>query len=302
MYTIKEAAARSGVGIPLLRAWERRYRVVEPTRTPSGYRLYDEAAIARLREMRLLIERGWTASQAAEKVRHADPDSFEDAPAAAPFTAGDRAGAQHADALVRAATRIDPDAIEESLDAAFCAGSFETVMDGIVLPALRRIGEEWSTGELGVAGEHAASLAVLRRLAMAYAAAASTSGQRPVLVGLPPGGRHELGALAFATTARRLRIPVLYLGPDLPVDEWVRAAGERGASAVVLAVPMREDVAPAVEVLTVTHDELPALPRAVGGAFAPDVALQTGAAHLAGPLSEAAASLRQLIRSTLRAG
>ena len=44
MYTIKEAAARTGLTIPVLRAWERRYRVVAPTRTPGGYRVYDEAA------------------------------------------------------------------------------------------------------------------------------------------------------------------------------------------------------------------------------------------------------------------
>ena len=31
MYTIKEASARSGVGAPLIRAWERRYGVVAPS-------------------------------------------------------------------------------------------------------------------------------------------------------------------------------------------------------------------------------------------------------------------------------
>ena len=52
MYTIKEASARSGVGAPLIRAWERRYGVVTPTRTPAGYRLYDDDAIAVLLAMR----------------------------------------------------------------------------------------------------------------------------------------------------------------------------------------------------------------------------------------------------------
>jgi MerR family transcriptional regulator, light-induced transcriptional regulator len=46
-----------------------------------------------------------------------------------------------------------------------------------------------------------------------------------VLVGLPPGSRHELGALAFATAARRAGLAVLYLGRDLRIDDWVRAAG-----------------------------------------------------------------------------
>ena len=48
MYTIKQAALRSGVNVALLRAWERRYGIVEPMRTDSGYRLSDEAAIDRL--------------------------------------------------------------------------------------------------------------------------------------------------------------------------------------------------------------------------------------------------------------
>ena len=43
MYTIKQAAARSGLSVPTVRAWERRYGVVHPERTASGYRLYDDA-------------------------------------------------------------------------------------------------------------------------------------------------------------------------------------------------------------------------------------------------------------------
>ena len=58
MYTIKQAAIRSGVSVPLLRAWERRYGIVLPARTATGYRLYDDAALARLRTMRRLVDEG----------------------------------------------------------------------------------------------------------------------------------------------------------------------------------------------------------------------------------------------------
>ena len=56
MYTIKQAAARTGLTIPTIRAWERRYAIVTPARTAAGYRLYDEAAIERLAAMRTLVE------------------------------------------------------------------------------------------------------------------------------------------------------------------------------------------------------------------------------------------------------
>jgi DNA-binding transcriptional MerR regulator len=54
MYTIKQAAQRSGVPSASLRAWERRYGVVHPERTESGYRLYDDAAIDTLASGRRL--------------------------------------------------------------------------------------------------------------------------------------------------------------------------------------------------------------------------------------------------------
>ena len=68
MYTIKQASVRTGLGAPLIRAWERRYGVVAPTRTPAGYRMYDEASINVLLAMRGLIDRGWTASEAARAI------------------------------------------------------------------------------------------------------------------------------------------------------------------------------------------------------------------------------------------
>ena len=54
---------RSGVSVPLLRAWERRYGIVAPARTASGYRLYDEAALARLRDDAAAGGRGMDAEQ-----------------------------------------------------------------------------------------------------------------------------------------------------------------------------------------------------------------------------------------------
>ena len=75
MYTIKQAAARSGLTVPTVRVWERRYGVVHPERTPSGYRLYDDAAIARLIAMRHLVEvQGIRPSQAADQVLAAGAD------------------------------------------------------------------------------------------------------------------------------------------------------------------------------------------------------------------------------------
>ena len=68
MYSIKQASIRSGVSVPLIRAWERRYGVVSPKRTASGYRLYDDEAIATLIRVRELTDGGWSASEASRAI------------------------------------------------------------------------------------------------------------------------------------------------------------------------------------------------------------------------------------------
>jgi DNA-binding transcriptional MerR regulator len=52
------AATLSGVPIGTIRVWERRYRVLEPQRTPQGGRLYSMRDVARLRLLRELADRG----------------------------------------------------------------------------------------------------------------------------------------------------------------------------------------------------------------------------------------------------
>ena len=93
-----------------------------------------------------------------------------------------------------------------------------------------------------VAGEHMASYAVLRRLAAAYEAAGFPVGGARVLVGLPPGARHELGLLAFATAARRAGLATTYVGADLPAEDWSAAVSTHGAVAAVLAAPTADDL------------------------------------------------------------
>lgn len=258
MYTISQTARRTGLSVAVLRAWERRYGIVAPERTPGGYRLYDEDAIARLRTMRALVDAGWAPSQAAREVEAGGPSieasvigarppfATADVPASATETQS-RAGAS---AFVTAAVSLDERLVETVLDDMFAAGSFERVVDDHVAPALHDLGDAWASGQLSVAGEHMASHAVLRRVAASFEAAGSTSAGPPVLVGLPAGCRHEIAALAVATAIRRRGLPVVYLGPDVPPESWIEAVRSTQARAMVVGVPTATDRTTAIELIT----------------------------------------------------
>ena len=289
MYTIKQAALRSGVSVPLIRQWERRYGVLHPDRTAGGYRLYDEAAIARLRAMRGLIEQGWSAAQAATAVVEASPSAISGIGAVS-------SGANGAHALVDAAGRYDLAGIEEVLDDQFGRGSFEAVIDDLVLPSAAMLGPAWSEGRIDVAAEHLASSAVLRRLASLFEMGGVAGSGPRVLVGLPPDSRHELGALAFAVALRRLGVDVLYLGSDVPIDSWVDAAEESTAQAAVVGVVTDRDVSPARDVVAALRRARPDLQLAFGGAFASRPAAPDGVAVLPERVVDAARAVRGRLR------
>jgi DNA-binding transcriptional MerR regulator/methylmalonyl-CoA mutase cobalamin-binding subunit len=269
MYNIKQAAARAGVTVPVMRAWERRYGIVEPARTPSGYRQFDDAAVERVRSMRALVEAGWSPSAAAAAILSGEaPSGAADGTVA--ITTAQSPASELGARFVAAAQALDTQAVEAVLDDMFATGSFERVAMDLLFPALHSLGDAWAAGTLSVAGEHLASNAVLRRLALALdgaGAGASAPGPR-ILVGLPPGGRHELGALAFAVAARRAGLPVAYLGADLPVADWAAAA--QAATAVVIGVVTAHDRRATLAVAKAVRSAAPEAVIAFGGEGAPD--------------------------------
>lgn len=263
MYTIKRAAERVGISSATLRAWERRYGIVAPRRSEGGYRLYDEDDVQALSLMARLVDDGWTPSLAAGEVRDrlAATSLVPDLPTA-------EVGARPSrfdQPLVAAAAALDVRALAAVLDEMFAVGSYEVVAVGHLLPAMQALGDAWAISRVSVAGEHLASHAAMRRLAAAFEAAAPYGSGPRVLVGMPPGARHEIGLLAFAVAARRRGLSVEYLGADLPVDDWVRAVGGHAPAGVVLAVPTRSDVESANAVIAAIREAHPGVLIAVGG-------------------------------------
>ncbi|WP_203336751.1 MerR family transcriptional regulator [Nocardioides limicola] len=276
MYTIKRAAEQVGISPATLRAWERRYAVVTPQRSDGGYRLYGDDDVRVLEAMARLVAEGWSPSQAAREAR-------EQASAQSVGLTDDAVGVDRSPAVsetvIEAAATLDAALLGAALDEMFTRGSFEAVVDTRLLPTLTALGEAWETGRVSVAGEHLVAHAVMRRLGTAYEAAASVGSGARVLLGLAPGGRHELGLFAFAVALRRRGVSTHYLGADLPVADWVHAVRDREVAAVVLAVPCPTDVEATAAVVGAVRAQRPDLLTAVGGSEqdqAPEGVLRLG--------------------------
>ncbi len=300
MYTIKQASARTGLPVPTIRVWERRYGVIHPERTAAGYRLFDDAAIQRLMAMRQLVEvEGWRPSQAAERVLAAGQDVGSLLPDAVVPSTDPTAPA--VEAYVAAAHGLDVPEMERVLDEAFASQRFERAVEDVVFPALRAIGEAWAGGDLSVGQEHVASETVRRRLAALFLAAGQGNGGSHVLVGLPPGSQHDLGALAFAVAGRRAGLDVLYLGANVPLESWVRTTRETRAPIVVMAVATAADVGAAKDVVEALRSMAVAPLCALGGPAAGGVDEAPGVIRLPASAGDAVAAVVTVL-ATSRAG
>ncbi|WP_330475745.1 MerR family transcriptional regulator [Terrabacter sp. C0L_2] len=279
MYTIKRAAELTGISVATLRAWERRYGVVSPQRSDGGYRLYGPEDVRALAIMNSLVNEGWSAREAAaETIRRLSSrdaagrevpfgrgDRESRSSRVAPLRPGGRYQSEDAEAFIRAAERLDSASATAVLDARFALGTFEHVVDDWLMPTLALVGDAWAHGRLTVAGEHLVSYAVQRRLAAAYEAASGRVDGPTLLIGLPPGSRHELGLLAFAVAARRAGFATVYVGADLPAEDWLRAIEARRAAGMVMAVPRNIDIAMAQEIVDTVSRAHPEVVIGLGG-------------------------------------
>jgi len=206
---IGELAKRTGASPELLRAWEQRYGLLQPTRTPGGFRLYSAADEARVQRMQSLVSGGLAAAQAAHLILNPEP-----APRA--VSASATILDEEAGNLAVSLDRLDEQAANTALDRLLSAYTVETVLQDVVLPYLHRLGERWEADEISVAQEHFASNLLRGRLLGLAQGWGQGQGPGAVLACLP-GEHHELGLLVFGVALRRRGWRITYLGTNSPI-------------------------------------------------------------------------------------
>lgn len=236
MYRIQSAAEQAGVSPELVRAWERRYGLLDPERTDSGYRLYSDDDVAVLRGAKALVDQGRSISEVARIPRDqlrrmgtAAPAPSMQAGPVEPFLA----------AAMGAITALDAARLESLLARATSLGGMSSVeiCARLLMPLLEEIGARWEEGSLDIAAEHFGSALVRRHLHLLVQDESRRNAGAPAIVcACPSGELHEGGLLGFALNAAALGWAIVYLGANTPVDQIIAAADRSGASVLALSM------------------------------------------------------------------
>lgn len=302
-HPIQVVSRRAGLSTDVLRAWEKRYGLIEPERTATGRRRYSDADIERLRLTKEAMAAGRRVGQLAgltvEELAALVAEDRAQQRTASPQEP-EESGAQPDEYVVEcldAVRALDGEWLRSAFSRAVITLSPNTFMTAVATPLMHRIGTLWAQGRLTPGHEHLASATIRATLAEVAAVLQPSNGASRLVVATPTGQHHDIGAGLAAATAQLEGWFVTHLGADLPATDIAAAAEQTAARAVALSITHPADDPNLVSQLQVLRQTLPGEIEVLVGGQAADsyrtVLTAIGARRLAG-LPELRTTLRQL--------
>lgn len=229
LYTIGTVSKLTGVGPITLRAWERRYELIQPVRKESGHRLYTRKNIDQINRITALTGQGIRISQIL-------PEMLETAESG---EGGDRQQSDHwrqyLDSLIAAIVSFDENRVEEIYNEVLSLYPIELVTRRLLRPLLIELGLRWEDKKGSVAEEHFFAFYLRNKLgARFHHRSRSKAGRHLLLAGLP-GEFHEIALLLFSLAANEQGYQLTSLGSNMPLHELAQVAKKTRADAIVLS-------------------------------------------------------------------
>jgi MerR family transcriptional regulator, light-induced transcriptional regulator len=264
----------TGVPEPTLRAWERRYGVPRPERTGSGYRYYGPVEVQQIRNMQRLCESGVPAAEAARVVSNLPTPNVP----ATRTPNGHNAFSEMASAMVQAVERFDMESLDERLRSTMLMGSTSDIIDHVLTPAMRTIGDKWHAGEISVANEHAASQRIGQAIRDLVRLASPRDHHGLIVLGAFADDEHELGVLTTAARVSTWGYRPIVLGARTPPSAIRDAVEALHPKLVALSVTIPPSGARARELVDDYAQAASGVPWVVGGAGVASIADRVRAA------------------------
>ncbi len=257
IYTMKTVVQQTGITPTTLRAWERRYGILQPDRSDGGYRLYSEQDIALLRWLKGQVESGVNIGRAVallELKRH----EIETTPVTMPFAGNGmrfKATAEPEVALSPSSMRTADTITQELLDVllhfcetragtilseAFALYPVEVVTENIMVPALVQASERWQHGTASLVQANFVTSFLRQKVTSLFAAYTQPASGPLAVTASAPDEWHDIGILLVSLALRRNGWRVLYLGPNVPLAQLARELPDLKPELVCLSATTAE--------------------------------------------------------------
>lgn len=213
-YSIKELEKLSGIKAHTIRIWEKRYRLISPSRTTTNIRLYSDADLKKIINVAIANNAGLKISHIA-RLSH---DALHKLVIEKSKDGGEMASP--IDQLVVAMVELDEPAFDRVLTKLTKEMGFEALVTQVVYPFLEKIGILWQTGNITPAQEHFISNLVRQKMMVAIDALPHPEGTtKKAVLFLQENEYHDIGLLFYCYLVKKLNIRPIYLGQSVPYSD-----------------------------------------------------------------------------------
>lgn len=225
-FNLKAVVQETGIKPDTLRAWERRYGLPQPNRTPGRHRLYSQYDIDMLKWLQARQDEGLTISRAVELWRQVELEgdsplevySVEESEAPAQPLSGETL-TQMRESWVEACLQFNEQRARHILAQAFAQFPMEAVCFELLQKSLAEIGVGWYEGTVSVQQEHFASALAIRQLEALLNATPPPYKNGRLVVACAPDEQHTFSPLMITLMLRHRGWDVIYLGADVPTEQ-----------------------------------------------------------------------------------
>ena len=230
-YSIKDLEKLSGIQAHTLRMWEKRYQLIEPHRTSTNIRYYDDNHLKKILNVSVLIKAGkkigWISALNNE-VLYKEILSL--------YQTNQKQVALEADVngLVVAMMELDEKRFENIYNARVQSYGYLDTMVKLIYPFLTKVGILWGINEINPAQEHFISNLIRQKMIVACDnLGPEYSTDKTILFFLPDGELHEIGLMLSHFIAKQKGHKCIYLGQSVPMDDLKRVQKIASASHAV---------------------------------------------------------------------
>lgn len=245
-FNLKVVLKETGLAADTLRAWERRYGLPSPNRTAGGHRLYSQRDIETIKWLMKRQTEGLSISRAVDLWNEqlaSGTDPLASSVLQGPLTSlaipiQYQSSDTNMDTMrtrwVEACLDFSESGAEQVLNQAFSMFPVEAVCLNVLQRGMSEIGERWYQNRANVQQEHFASGLAMRRLDALLSASPAPTRNQTVVVGCPAGEWHTFTPLLLSLFLRRRGLNVIYLGANVPSDQFSNSVKDLHVDLVIL--------------------------------------------------------------------
>ncbi len=218
MYRIKDVEHLSGIKAHTLRIWEKRYNIVEPKRTTTNIRYYDDEDLKKILNISILNKNGYKISKIANLGnKHLNNEILN-------LSKKSDSLDMQVDNMIKAMIDFDKNLFEKIFSRSIILMGFQETLLKVIYPFFRRIGILWVTGNIDPSQEHFISNIVRQKIIVAIDGMPEYTNPNPenFLLFLPDGQWHEMGLLLCSYLIKKNGHKDVYLGSSLPFESVMK--------------------------------------------------------------------------------